>query len=297
MKLYLEKKKGAWGVVYMLHRVDDIDPNGITANEELKVSPSFLDYVIKEYKKKGFDFLTLDELYEVMNLGIKPKHPFVVFTLDDGYEDNFTKAYPIFKKNEVPFCIYVTTNFPNKKAFLWWYALEDYLMERTEVTLGDGSFFSLKTLQEKDNAFRQIRSKILAFPQKGFNESFYNLLKGFDKPIEVYVEKLAISWEQILVLNKEPLCTLGAHTVNHYAFTQLTEDEIYFEIEEGTRILEQMVGRKILHFSYPHGLAYERERKLTDTYGFKTITSCLSEVVRSKDTTNFIPRVILVGNS
>jgi peptidoglycan/xylan/chitin deacetylase (PgdA/CDA1 family) len=31
----------------------------------------------------------------------------VVFTLDDGYADNFINAYPIFKKYNIPFCIYV----------------------------------------------------------------------------------------------------------------------------------------------------------------------------------------------
>lgn len=293
MRVYLEKKKHAWGVVYMLHRVDELDPTSLKTNEELKVSPSFLDSVIKEYKRKGFDFLSLDELYEVMKSGVKPRRPFVVFTLDDGYKDNYTKAYPVFKANNVPFCIYVTTNFPDKKAFLWWYALEDYLQERTETTLSDGSFYSLKNEVEKDLAFCVIREKILLLPKQGFESAFKDLLKGFEKDSSSYANQYAMNWEQIIELSQDPLCTLGAHTVHHFGFTQLNEDEIKFEIEEGVRILSEKIGKKITHFSYPHGLAYERERAITEPYAFKTITSCLSEVVRGQDTLNFIPRVIL----
>lgn len=293
MRVYLEKKKQAWGVVYMLHRVDELDSSALKANEELKVSPEFLDNIIKEYKRKGFDFLSLDELYEVMRGGIKPKKPFVVFTLDDGYLDNYTNAYPVFKANNVPFCIYVTTNFPDKKAFLWWYALEDYLQEHTEVILGDGSSYSLKSLEEKDVAFRQIREKILLLSKEGFESAFRDLLKGYDKNSVTYVDRYAMSWEQILELSRDPLCTLGAHTVHHFAFTQLNEDEMKYEIEVSTSLLSAKIGKEVNHFSYPHGLAFERERTFMEPYGFKTITSCLSEVVSEKDTTCFIPRVIL----
>lgn len=296
MKLYLEKKKGAWGVVYMLHRVDQHNPVGLPSNEELTVDPNFLESLIKEYRAKGFVFLSIDELAQLMNNGVKPDHPFVVFTCDDGYLDNYTKAYPVFKANNVPFCIYVTTDFPERKAFLWWYALEDYLQERTEVRLSDGDYFSLNTLEEKETAFQEIRKKILQFPKQGFAESFKGLLMGFDKDIYSYVNNMAMSWEQIKELSKEPLCTLGSHTVHHLALTQLSDDEIRYEIEMGDRILSEKINQKITHFSYPHGLAYEREKDIVEKYGYKTIVSCISEVVRPIDKVAFIPRVLLCDN-
>ena len=38
--------KGAFGLVYMLHHVTEKNPNGIPTNEDLKVSPAFLDNII-----------------------------------------------------------------------------------------------------------------------------------------------------------------------------------------------------------------------------------------------------------
>ena len=53
----VSKKKlmmaGAMGVVYMLHHISNKDPNGIPTNEDLKVSPAFLEKIILKYKKKG----------------------------------------------------------------------------------------------------------------------------------------------------------------------------------------------------------------------------------------------------
>lgn len=42
----------------------------------------------------------------------------MVFTMDDGYKDNYTNALPIFKKYNVPYTIFVTTNFPDRQAIL-----------------------------------------------------------------------------------------------------------------------------------------------------------------------------------
>ena len=41
---------------------------------------------------------------------------FVCLTFDDGYRDNLEYAYPILKKYEVPFALYVPTSFPTGSA-------------------------------------------------------------------------------------------------------------------------------------------------------------------------------------
>lgn len=293
LRFYLKKKKGAIGVVYMLHRVEHINPKGIRMNEGMKVSPTFLDKLINDYRRQGFVFLSLDELHDIIANKKKPKKDFVVFTCDDGYMDNFTNAYPIFKKYDVPFCIYIATDFPDRKAFLWWYALEDYLQERNEVVLADGKYYSLKTLEEKELAFRKIRSSLLKMPLSGFEKAFVNYLPGFDKDIYSYVRKYTMSWEQIVTLSKDPLCTIGGHTVKHMALTQMTESEIRNEISEGNKRIKHYIGKEIKHFSYPYGLANENERKIAEEYDFATITTCIEDVITNSNTTSYIPRIML----
>jgi len=121
------KKEGAIGVVYMLHHICAKDSKRIPTNEDLKVSPFFLEKMILKYKKSGFEFLSMDNLYKLTISHVKPEKPFVVFTIDDGYLDNYTNALPIFEKYSVPFCIFVATDFIDKKAILWWDTLEDLI--------------------------------------------------------------------------------------------------------------------------------------------------------------------------
>lgn len=47
-----------------------------------------------------------------------PEYP-VWVTFDDGYKDNYTYAYPIFKKYRIPATFFITTGFINKKVFTY----------------------------------------------------------------------------------------------------------------------------------------------------------------------------------
>ena len=81
--------------------------------------------------------------------------------MDDGYLDNYENAYPIFKKHQIPFAIFVATDFPDKKAVLWWYVIEELILNSTEIQLSDGSQYTCETFQEKWDTFRYIREKVL----------------------------------------------------------------------------------------------------------------------------------------
>ena len=90
----------------MLHRVcRNYTPDNFLRNYE--ISPEGLDKKIVEYRQKGYEFVSMEEACARMSERNSRKGRFVAITLDDGYEDNYSVAYPIFKKFGVPFCIYV----------------------------------------------------------------------------------------------------------------------------------------------------------------------------------------------
>lgn len=112
----------------------------------MKVSPSFLDEQLTNITEK-FDVIKLNDVPKYLTK--KQSRKFVVFTLDDGYKDNLTNALPVFKKYNVPFTIFVTTNFPDKKAILWWYLLEDLILSHDEIVLSNGVRYPCKTKEDK----------------------------------------------------------------------------------------------------------------------------------------------------
>lgn len=92
------------GEVWQLHRVTEEH----SKQERLRayeITPARLEALIKEYQSIGFEFVSITEVAERMKG--KDGKKFIAVTLDDGYADNYEVAYPIFKKYNVPFCIYI----------------------------------------------------------------------------------------------------------------------------------------------------------------------------------------------
>lgn len=299
---YLRRKaiqEGALGVVLMLHRVAEYDQSRLKSNEDLKVSPSFLQKTINKYRKAGFIFISLDELYDIITGKSNIDKPFVAFTLDDGYLDNFTTAYPIFKRNNIPFCIFVATDFPEKKAILWWYSIEDLILSHNNILLSDGSTYNCITYQQKWDTFRQIREKILKLDQRNLQESLNSLFSNYQIDWLLPIKTMAMTWEHVAQLGKEPLCTIGGHTMSHPSFTPLTLNEIKQEINGGIEKLKTVIEYDIRHFAYPYGSIKEdgeREYKFLKLFNFKTSFVSYGGIIShmAKNNLTNLPRFMLI---
>ena len=67
------RMRGVYGVVFMLHRVEETNDSNFRYNENMKVSPLYLEQIILDYKKKGFDFYSLDDIYDLYINGKRAK--------------------------------------------------------------------------------------------------------------------------------------------------------------------------------------------------------------------------------
>lgn len=279
-------KKGALGVILMLHRVGKCDSQNLPPNRALKVSPEFLQSTIDKYRKAGFLFLSLDDIYDIIEGEKKVNRPFVSFTMDDGYLDNYTQAYPIFKRNHVPFCLFIATDFIDKKAILWWYTVETLILTHSSIRLTDGSCYKCDTFQDKWNAFRLLREKILHLDQHHLLELLQQLFSDYHIDWLEPVQNMAMSWENIKVLSEDNLCTIGGHTVSHPAFNQISLEEIKDEIQSGVEKLEIITNHKIEHFAYPYGSINEdgeREYNYLKQFNFKAVYVSFGGYIKKSD--------------
>lgn len=286
--------------IFMLHRVDMIDNNKIFANENMKISPKFLEKFILELKDQGFDFISMDELYQLLITGRNTKKK-IVMTLDDGYVDNFTQAHPIFKKYQIPFTIYITTSFPEKNAILWWYVLEELLHQYSEIRLSDGSYYTYQSLEEKNQVFLDIRSKILKLDQTNLLQELNQLFYGYTIDWYKYTQELAMTWEQIKQLSLDPLVTIAGHTKNHYAFNRISDELIRDEINEANVLIHQHTGKMVKYFAFPFGSIHEVEKKQIEwvkSFGFKTVVTTRKGNIfkQHKNYLYCLPRIMLTEN-
>ena len=238
-----------YGEILALHRVV-AKRSLLEDNRSLEITPAFLEQTILKYKSAGYCLFSIDEVQQLVESRKRGKGKFICFTLDDGYADNLEQAYPVFKKYNCPFTIYVTTDFPDQKAKLWWYDLQDILLAREKLQL-NGIEYDCSDLKKKNEAFRKIREKVFSIDAEKTLNEIDELYKEIDSDARHDVKML--SWEQITVLSEDPLCTIGAHTVSHASLPALSNEKIRKELAEGKKKIEEKIKKPVKHFAYPFG--------------------------------------------
>ena len=288
---------GDKGYVFMLHRVAERNPCGIVENENMKVSPTFLDSFITECKKK-YEIIASDKICEYIKSGNKKK--FLVFTFDDGYKDNFTNALPVFEKHNVPFTIFVASDFPNKKAIMWWYGLEELLQQNERIVLNNGQEYFCKTFDEKNKVFCELRSEILKIEQAHLFDELSKMFSAYQIDWRKYCDELCMTWNDVAELVKNSLVTIGAHTAHHYNLHALhTEKDVQNEISEGIAEFKKNINFVPTVFAYPFGSPNEiteREINAVKEMKFKYAFIGTGGGVKKEFELFAVPRIALIEN-
>lgn len=297
-----QKLFGGFAHIFMLHRVlPELERNKYTLNKDLAITPEYLERFILNGKKNGYRFISLDELHAILKSGKKPKQKCICVTLDDGYRDNVIYGLPIFKKHNVPFTIYVTNCFPNRTAHFWWYWLEEKIQNEAKI-VWEGKTYVTQTEDQQRVAYNAIRESLKNASQaerEKYAEHFFGKTKN---EIERSANELALSWEELSELKKEPLATIGAHTMHHLSLAHQTNEEMMFEVKQSKTELEEQLKIKIEHFAYPYGSledANQREFDWIKKLGFRTATLNHpgNVFMKSKNTTEKLPRYPLGNNT
>jgi len=270
---------GGIGHILMFHRVTPVLPVRVKGQSRLEVTPQRLEEIIHFFQTRNYDFISLDELHTrlINPSGCGGKNrKFVAFTFDDGYVDNLLYAYPLFKRYNVPFAIYVAASFPQREAVLWWYLLDDLILANDLLTFDfPDSPLTLETRsdEQKIQAARILRAR-LKFTSKQQYPALLDVIftkHGID--LLAKTEQLTLSWEQIQQLSSDPLVTIGSHSLHHFPLKILSEEDAWEEIMASKSLLEQKVGKPVEHFAYPYGEHREaglREFELARQSGYWT---------------------------
>ena len=109
-----DSENGTKVMVLNYHKVDNTFIS-------LSVRPDDFEKQMQYLSDNGYHTITPDELYDSLaGKGELPENP-VLITFDDGYEDNYTNAYPILKKYGFKATIFVITGFLGKdKNYMTW---------------------------------------------------------------------------------------------------------------------------------------------------------------------------------
>jgi len=238
------------GSILMYHRVMEDKKMNEDSNHGLAVSCSNFERQLKILKSR-FDVCSLSEF--INNLEKKSNKFMVTITFDDGYKDNLFNALPILEKFEIPASIYISTRFLNKEVDMWWYEINDVIQTQSNLFFDyeKKKFnFILKNQKQKLFAYRQL-SKL--FINLKINDQIKLLEKITNTQKRKNYSEICLNPEEVKILAKHPLITIGSHGHNHLNLKILSDNEMQYEIEQSSKILENLLGYRVKHFCYPYG--------------------------------------------
>jgi peptidoglycan/xylan/chitin deacetylase (PgdA/CDA1 family) len=294
------------GAILMLHHVSPAPSrSGFAPNAHLTVHPNFLDGLLAQLSR-DFDFVSMDEALRRLAAGSNENgRRFLAITLDDGYRDNLQLAVPIFRRHNAPYTIYVAPGLVEGQASLWWEDLEAIIAAREHMVMHSprrGVSFDLSTPAKKRKAYAEL----LAFLTTNVSESEQRQKvaelawqAGIDPKTNVAASMM--NWREIAALAADPLCTIGAHTVHHYAVARLDPTQARSELVESARIIEMETGKRPMHFAFPYGYpaaAGPRDFELARHCGFASAVTTRHGVLHACHNNHLhaLPRISINGN-
>lgn len=170
-------------LILMYHLILDEPFNSDT---DLFVKPSEFDRQLSILSEKGYSFLFASELNEEREPG-----KYVVITLDDGYEDNYTNMFPILKKYNAKATISVITDHIDTPG---------HLSSAQIKEMSDSGLVSIQTHTKSHPALSELTGNIL---ESEMTESAKKLEEITGVPVTVVCYPYGKYNDEVLAIARE----------------------------------------------------------------------------------------------
>jgi peptidoglycan/xylan/chitin deacetylase (PgdA/CDA1 family) len=243
---------GGVGAILTLHHVRPPRADAFQPNRLLEVSPQFLEDVIRELRRSDVDIVPLDEAHRRLKEQ-DFRRRFVCLTFDDGYRDNTRYAVPILRKYEAPFAIYIPTSFPDRAGELWWLTLEAAIARVSRLALvmnGEDRRYDCHSTEEKYELFEHIYWWLRSLESEDeLRDAVRDLGARYGVDSAAICNELCMTWEEIAEVARDPLATIGAHTVNHVMLRKASDEAVRSEMQTSAATIEAALGKRPRHWS------------------------------------------------
>ncbi|QEH36385.1 Polysaccharide deacetylase [Aquisphaera giovannonii] len=248
----------------------------------------------------------------------------VAVTFDDGYADNLLRARPQLERLDVPATAFIIGGHVGVTGEFWWDELEGMLLRpgrlppslaldldggTYQAELGASAAFDADDFERvrgwsfADDAtpsprhalYRDLYRLLQPMPPRTLRRVMGRLRAWAGAPPLTRPDYRPLSPDELVGLGEGGLVEIGAHTRSHPLLPSLGVDRQREEIRSGKTILEEILGRRVEHFSYPYGaLSPETVAEVRDA-GFVAACTTREEPVRRPGRPWELPR-FWVGN-
>jgi peptidoglycan/xylan/chitin deacetylase (PgdA/CDA1 family) len=293
----------------MYHRIADepIDP---WSNA---VSPSHFGEQL-EVLRHTRHVLPLSEFVSALVAQTLPRNA-VAITFDDGYVDNLLAAKPRLDEADLPATVFLATGYLGRSGEFWWDELARLLLVEIAVrelkltVAGEIMNFDFSTegdTPESDRRWRAWLEPARTARQRAYL-SIWRAARSLTlrarealmaeiraaiasaTPSDVLARAMTIN--EVMTLTKDPLMTIGAHSVTHPDLTELDAEGRRWEIAASKAACDELAGQKARTFAYPFGEFNRDARAAAIAAGFDCACSTRPGAVNADCDLFSLPRI------
>jgi len=113
--------------ILMYHYISAPPADADVYRRDLSVAPERFESHLKYLREAGYQTVTLDDLLYALTQGRTLPAKAVILTFDDGYEDNYTNAFPLLQRYGMVGHFFIITDFVNqgRPGYMSWPQIEE----------------------------------------------------------------------------------------------------------------------------------------------------------------------------
>jgi peptidoglycan/xylan/chitin deacetylase (PgdA/CDA1 family) len=221
----------------------------------------------------------------------------IALTFDDGYADALHAAKPLLERYALPASVFVATGGVDDGRPFWWDELEGLLRPphplpaALELRVGDVRRRFDVDLAPRTRLLAALQHLLGGLEEAERREQLATLHAWAGTAAAETVCDRPLDREEIARLGAGGLVEIGAHSVSHPRLPSLPVATQTREVRGSRDFLEQVLGRRVTSFAYPHGLESAATRRILREAGFERACTTTPGLVHRRADPLRIPRI------
>ena len=270
-------------LVLTYHRVSD-KPE---LQDPLKVSLSTFQKQVL-FLKKNYNIISAEQLSDLLRNEDPYPDNACLITFDDGWQDNYTHAYPVLKKYDVPALIFLSTDYVGTHQPFWHEELK-HLLENMplnadlEMLKGLSGKWPARAIEDVERILKAVRQRRKLL----INDFIIYLKNSASDKVDQLINELRplsnirdpgnssmLSWEQVEEMSRNNI-SFGSHTKGHAILTQINNRQVVEELTGSKIIIEDKLLIPVYFLSYPNGYYNQEIIQIAKDVGYLACFTCL----------------------
>ncbi|MFO0701271.1 MAG: polysaccharide deacetylase family protein [Nitrospira sp.] len=304
----LRPRYAGLGVIFSLHRV--VEPGTRTLLTGDVITTTLLDRILGYVRRCGWEIVDLGEACR--RIISREGGRFASFTLDDGYVNNLICGLPVFRKHQAPCTVFPCIGFLDRgqdparigrcipRLRYGQFVVEYLLLRQDRVDFPHSDMPGVRRAESWEQK-RRLLDALLAIEWRdpeGFTRSLDKWMAVQGVTLAEVLSTYFLDWAQARELARDPLVTIGSHSLTHCRLSELSAQEAENEMIVSRARLERELDVPVRFLAYPFGGPLEcgsREFALAEKAGFTaSVTTRLGNIFpEHRSNMQALPRVCL----